>query len=114
VGFFAGLLGIGGGFIITPALVLLLGLPMGTAVGTSLAIIVVNSASGFTAHLSDSALDWPVVLMFAAAAIAGSLVASRFAFRLPERTVKVAFAVLILVVAVFVLIQSLTALTVGV
>jgi uncharacterized membrane protein YfcA len=110
VGFLTGLLGIGGGFVITPALVLLLKLSMRMAVGTSLAIIVINSAAGFTAHVGSSQLNWPLVLIFAAAAIVGSLIASRFAIQLPERAVKVTFAVLVLTVAVFILIQSITAL----
>lgn len=110
VGFLTGLLGIGGGFIITPALVLLLGLRMSVAVGTSLAIIVINSAAGFTAHLNDSVMNWPLVLSFAAVAIIGSLIAGRFAKRLPDRTVKLVFAWLILLVAAFVVIQSITAL----
>lgn len=113
VGFLTGLLGIGGGFIITPALALLLGLAMSTAVGTSLVIIVINSAAGFTAHLHDGAMNWPLVLLFSAAAIIGSLIAARFATRLPERTVKVTFAVLILLVAAFVLIKTITALITG-
>lgn len=109
VGFLTGLLGIGGGFIITPALALLLGLQMSVAVGTSLVIIVINSAAGFTAHLHDATLNWPLVLLFSAAAIIGSLIAAR----LPDRTVKIAFAALILLVATFVLIKSVSALTTG-
>lgn len=100
VGFLTGLLGIGGGFIITPALALLLELQMSVAVGTSLVIIVINSAAGFTAHLNDTTLNWPLVLLFSAAAIIGSLIAARF-------------AVLILLVAAFVLIRSITALVAG-
>lgn len=110
VGFLTGLLGIGGGFIITPALVLLLGLSMNRAVGTSLVIIVINSAAGFTAHLHDTTLNWPVVVTFAVAAIAGSLVAARYATRLPDRVTKVTFAILILAVAAFVATQSILAL----
>jgi uncharacterized membrane protein YfcA len=110
VGFLTGLLGIGGGFIITPALVLMLGLPIGIAVGTSLVIIVINSIAGFTAHLNDAAINWPIVLLFSAAAIIGSLIAARFATRLPDKTIRVTFAVLILVVAVFVAIRSIAAL----
>ena len=113
VGFLTGLLGIGGGFIITPALALLLGLQMSVAVGTSLVIIVINSAAGFTAHLHDTTLNWPLVLLFSAAAIIGSLIAARFATRLPDRTVKITFAVLILLVAAFVLTRSITALVTG-
>jgi hypothetical protein len=58
VGFLTGLFGVGGGFLIIPALVLLLGLPMATAVGTSLLIIVANSAAGLVAHAGDAHLDY--------------------------------------------------------
>ena len=57
VGFLTGLFGVGGGFLIIPALTLLLGLPMATATATSLVVIVINSAAGFTAHLGDATLD---------------------------------------------------------
>ncbi len=50
VGFLTGLFGVGGGFLVIPALVLLLGLPMPVAVGTSLVIIVLNALAGFAAH----------------------------------------------------------------
>jgi uncharacterized membrane protein YfcA len=58
VGFLTGLFGVGGGFMIVPALVLLLGLPMTVAVGTSLLVVVVNSAAGFAAHAGDTSLDY--------------------------------------------------------
>ncbi|MHB1171870.1 MAG: sulfite exporter TauE/SafE family protein [Lacisediminihabitans sp.] len=106
VGFLTGLLGVGGGFIITPALVLLLGLGMGTAVGTSLVIIVINSIAGFSAHIQNLAINWPIVITFAATAIVGSLVAARFATKLADKHIKITFAVMILVVAAFVTAQS--------
>ncbi len=102
VGFLTGLLGVGGGFIITPALVLLLGLGMGTAVGTSLVVIVMNTAAGFSAYLGQVSLDWTIVLTFTGAAIAGSLLASRFATRLADKHIKLTFSIIILVVAAFV------------
>lgn len=113
VGFLTGLLGVGGGFIIVPALTLLLGLPMGRAVGTSLMIIALNAAGGFSAHVQSLTLDWPVVIAFAATAIAGSLVASRFAARLPDKKVKTIFAVLVLVVAAGVATASVSAIVTG-
>ncbi|GAA2564941.1 sulfite exporter TauE/SafE family protein [Winogradskya consettensis] len=106
VGFLTGLFGVGGGFLIIPALVVLLGLPMPAAVGTSLAIIVVNSAAGFVAHAGDATLDFRVTGAFTAAAIIGSLVAGRFASRLPARRLSRAFAYLILAIALFVLLQA--------
>ena len=71
VGFLTGLLGVGGGFLIIPALVLLLGLPMAVAVGTSLVIVTLNSAAGFAAHAGSVQLDWQLLAAFAGAAVAG-------------------------------------------
>lgn len=106
VGFLTGLFGVGGGFLIIPALVLLLGLPMPAAVGTSLVIIVINSAAGLAAHAGDAAIDYRIAGAFAAAAITGSLTAGRFASRLPARHLRRAFAYLVLAIAVFVVIQA--------
>lgn len=108
VGFLTGLFGVGGGFLIIPALVLLLGLSMPTAVGTSLVIIVINSAAGFAAHAGDAAVDYRVAGVFTAAAILGSLVAGRFAARLPAVRLRRWFAYLVFVVAAFVLVQVVT------
>jgi uncharacterized membrane protein YfcA len=107
VGFLTGLFGVGGGFLIIPSLVLLLGLPMAIAVGTSLVIIVLNSAAGFAAHAGDAALDWSVVAAFTAAAVAGSLIAGRFATKLPADRLRRGFAYLVLAVAAFVATQAL-------
>jgi len=110
VGFLTGLFGIGGGFIITPALILLLGLRAGKAVGTSLVIIIINSAAGITAHVGNLDINWPVVLTFTGAAVVGSLIAARFANKLPDRTIKITFGIIVLAVAVFVAGSSITAL----
>lgn len=107
VGFLTGLFGVGGGFLIIPALVLLLGLPMATAVGTSLAIIVLNSIAGFTAHAGDVELDHQIVGAFTVAAVAGSLVAGRFATRLPAERMRRWFAYLVFAVAALVVVQTL-------
>ena len=106
VGFLTGLFGVGGGFLIIPALVLLLGLPMPLAVGTSLAIIVINSAAGFAAHAGDAPIDYRIAAAFTAAAIIGSLAAGRLARRLPARRLQRAFAYLVFAVAAFVVIQA--------
>ncbi|MET3768987.1 putative membrane protein YfcA [Marisediminicola sp. UYEF4] len=110
VGFLTGMLGIGGGFIIIPALTLLLGLGMATAVGTSLVIIVVNALAGLSATAGSLGDNWPVVAVFAAAAIIASFVAARFAGRLPDNLVKTVFAILTLLVAVFTGVSSAYAL----
>ena len=107
VGFLTGLFGVGGGFLIIPALVLLLGLPMPMAVGTSLAIIVINSAAGFAAHVGDAPINYRIAAGFTVAAIAGSLAAGRIAGRLPARRLQRAFAYLVFAVAAFVIIQAI-------
>ncbi len=106
VGFLTGLFGVGGGFLIIPALTLLLGLPMVTATATSLVIIVINSAAGFTAHLGDADLDLTTAAAFTAAAMVGSVAAGRLAHRLPSRRLRQWFAYLVLVVAAYVAIQA--------
>ncbi|GAA4303935.1 sulfite exporter TauE/SafE family protein [Klenkia terrae] len=107
VGFLTGLFGVGGGFLIIPALVLLLGLPMTIAVGTSLVIIVINSLAGFTAHTGDAALDYRIALAFTAAAVVGSLASARVASRLPAERLRRWFAYLVFAVAAFVVVQAL-------
>jgi uncharacterized membrane protein YfcA len=108
VGFLTGLFGVGGGFLIIPALVLLLGLPMALAVGTSLVIIVLNSAAGFVAHAGDGALDYRIAAAFSLAAVVGSLIAGRIASRLPAERLRRWFAYLVFAVAAFVVIQVVT------
>jgi hypothetical protein len=110
VGFLTGLFGVGGGFLIIPALVLLLGLPMITAVATSLVIIVVNSIAGFSAHLGIAAIDYRIAATFTLAAIVGSLGAGRVATRLPADRLRRWFAYLVFAVAAFVIYQAVTAL----
>jgi uncharacterized membrane protein YfcA len=109
VGFLTGLLGVGGGFLITPAITLFLGLRMKQAVGSSLAIIVINSAAGFGAHTTGFTIDWPSVLSFAVPAILGSFLAARLARPLNEKHIRISFAVLIFAVAAWVTAGSVTA-----
>lgn len=108
VGFLTGLLGVGGGFLIVPALALVLGLPMAVTVGTSLVIIVINSLAGLAAHSGEMHFDWAVVGAFAVAAMAASLIAGRLGRRLPEHALKRGFAALVMLVAVYVAFQALT------
>jgi uncharacterized membrane protein YfcA len=106
VGFLTGLFGVGGGFLLIPAFVLLLGLPMGAAVTTSLAVIVINSTGGFVAHLGDTPFDPGLTLAFAGTAVLGSLIAGRLAHRIPTTRLQHWFAYLVFAVAAFVLIQA--------
>lgn len=101
VGFLTGLLGVGGGFVLVPALVLALSLPMPVAVGTSLLVIALNSATALAARvaLDADAVDWPLVATFTAISVVGSLLGARLAPRLPVRVQTAAFAALLVVVA---------------
>jgi len=110
VGFLTGFLGVGGGFLVVPALVVVLRLPMSLAVGTSLFVIVVNAASSVLARTTDLHLDWAVIGPFTVTAIAASLVAKRVACRLSGTTLSRAFAVVLGVVGLFVAAQSVAAL----
>ena len=109
VGFLTGLLGVGGGFLIVPALSLVLGLPMALTVGSSLVIIVINSLAGFTAHLGDLHLDWAVTGTFAGAAMIASLAAGRLGTGIPDKVLKRGFGTLVLVIAAYVAAQALMA-----
>ncbi|WEV77296.1 sulfite exporter TauE/SafE family protein [Janibacter cremeus] len=101
VGLLTGFLGVGGGFVLVPALVLVLGFTMPVAVGTSLLVIAINSATALAARVQHGIgdLDWPLIVGFSAAAVVGSLVGSKVADRLPEHRLSQAFAVLVLVIA---------------
>jgi carboxymethylenebutenolidase len=107
VGFLTGLFGVGGGFLIIPALVLGLGLPMTAAVGTSLLIVVLNAVAGFAAHAGDAELDRTTIGIFTAAAMAGSLAAARLGRRLDAARLRRWFAYLVFAVAAFVAVQAL-------
>ena len=97
VGVLTGLVGVGGGFLILPALVLLGGLDMSLAVGTSLVIIALKSFAGFAKYLDVLAdqgysLDWRVLVTFAAIGVAGSLLGERVGAKLPQQVLRRAFA----------------------
>jgi hypothetical protein len=105
VGFLTGLLGVGGGFLIIPVLVVVLGLPMTTAIGTSLVIVGVNSAAGFAAHAGDATLDVPITVAFTAAAVVAALAVGRFGTRLDTARLRRWFAYLTFAVAATILVQ---------
>jgi hypothetical protein len=106
VGALTGVVGIGGGFLIVPALVLLAHMPMKQAVGTSLVVIAMNATAGFAGYLGSVAIDWRFLLLFATVAIAGILVGSRLVRHVPASVLRRIFAGFLLVMAVFVLWQN--------
>jgi uncharacterized protein len=101
VGFLTGLFGVGGGFVIVPALTLALKLPMPTAIGTSLLVIAINSAVALSTRIATASVEWTVTLPFVIAAIAGVLLGGRIAERLePCRSLRW-FAVALIAVATY-------------
>ena len=110
VGFLTGFFGVGGGFVIVPALVMALGYPMPVAVGTSLLVIAVNSGAALTARAHAATFHWSVIIPFTAAAIASSLAGKRLADHVRPATLSRAFVALLLIVAAYVAVRSGTAL----
>lgn len=107
VGLLTGFLGVGGGFLIVPALVLVLGFPMRLAVGTSLVIIAINSASGLAAHLRYGALDTTLTLLFVIGGILGALTGARLSCRIDEQRLQRGFALLIALVGLWLTLDTL-------
>jgi uncharacterized membrane protein YfcA len=105
VGLLTGFFGIGGGFLIVPALVLFAGVPMIHAVGTSLMVIAVNCLSGFAGRYATS-IDWRGTLIFSAVAIGGSFAGAFFATRMPAAWLRRGFAVFILGLAAFMIVRE--------
>ena len=112
VGLLSGMFGVGGGFVLVPALVLALSFPMPVAVGTSLLVIAVNSFTALTARITTGSthLDWPLIAGFTAAAIVGSLFGGRITSRVNPSHLTRAFAVLLVAVALYTAARSIPAL----
>ena len=111
VGFLTGFLGVGGGFVIVPGLVVALGMPMPLAVGTSLLVIALNSGVALLARAGGQSFPWHVIVPFTLAAVLGSLGGRRLADRLPAAALSRAFALLLVGVAVYVAIEAGSGLT---
>jgi uncharacterized membrane protein YfcA len=106
IGLVTGLLGAGGGFLLIPALVLLLHLPMKEAVGTSLLVIALNSLIGFTGDLHNKGIDWPLLLTVTALAIAGILFGSYLNRKIPAGKLKKGFGWFVLAMSIYILINE--------
>jgi uncharacterized membrane protein YfcA len=107
VGILTGLVGVGGGFLIVPALVLLLGVPVKEAVGTSLGVIALNSASGFAGYWGKVDIDLRIMAAFTALAIVGVFVGTRLGRQVSPGSLRKGFAVLLVVVGTAILLKSL-------
>lgn len=109
VGLVTGLVGAGGGFLVVPALVLLGGLPMTVAVGTSLVVIAMKSFAGLAGYLATVEIDWTLALAVTVAAVVGSLLGGPLAGRIPEELLRKGFGWFVVVMGGFVLTQQVPA-----
>lgn len=106
VGLVTGLVGAGGGFLVVPALVLLGGMPMPAAVGTSLVVIAMKSFAGLAGYLQSVDIDWPLAFAVSGAAVLGGIAGSRLAGRVDPERLRRAFGWFVIVMAVFVLAEQ--------
>jgi len=107
IGTITGLVGAGGGFLIIPALVLLAGLPMKMAIGTSLLIIAVKSLAGFLGDLSNQNIDWVFLLSFTGIAIIGIFIGTYTSRFIDSAKLKKVFGWFILVMSVYIILKEL-------
>ncbi len=106
VGVLTGLVGVGGGFLIVPALVLLARVPMKQAVGTSLLVIAMKSATGFAGYLGQVQVPWAFMARFTAVAVVGILLGTHLVRYVSQSALKRAFAVFLVVMGSFILYQN--------
>ena len=105
VGIITGFVGVGGGFLIIPALVLLGEIPMKEAIGTSLVIIAANSATGFLGYITQVTINWHLVISFTIAASIGIICGAYLTKYIDAKKLQKAFGYFVLAVAIFVLVK---------
>lgn len=114
VGIIAGFVGAGGGFLIIPVLVFMVGLSMRIAVGTSLAIIAIQSLLGFVGDLSRGInIDWSLLVTVATFAVVGIVVGSKFAHKIKEQKLKTAFGWFVLFMGLAIFLEQVRHLSLG-
>jgi uncharacterized membrane protein YfcA len=106
VGLLTGLVGVGGGFLVVPALVLVAGLPMKHAIGTSLLVIALNCLAGLAGYAGRVELPWALLGAVTAFSTLGILVGVRFADRIPAPKLRLAFAALLIVLSAALLVEQ--------
>ena len=106
VGILSGIVGMGGGFAIVPALVLLAGIPMTFAVGTSLTVICLKSGAGFMGYIQDLVIPWKLAGSLSLTAMLGIFMGTALARKIPAHKLKRAFGVFLLLVGSFIFIKG--------
>lgn len=103
----SGLVGVGGGILKVPMMVLLFGVPMEIAVGSSAFMVGMTAAGGFAGHVAAGHWDWRTSLVLAAAVFAGGQIGARLSVRIDRGRLKKAFGIFLLVIAAYMLARSL-------
>ncbi len=107
IGVLFGLVGAGGGFLIVPALVLVMKLPMKHAVGTSLLIVSINTLLGFMGDVINQQIDWVFLLVFCVISVAGMFLGSYLARGISAKHLKKGFGWFIMAMAIFIFFNEL-------
>ncbi len=108
VGILTGFLGVGGGFLIVPALVMFGGLGIKEAIGTSLFVIFLNCVAGFVGHASQNNFDWSLTALITVLAVAGTILGTLLSHRVTANKLQKGFAMFVLAVAVFLMAKNYT------
>lgn len=98
-GLASGLLGVGGGLLKVPLMVLLLGIPMDVAVGSSALMVGITATTGFAGHVVHGHWDWRVSLILAVAVFVGAQIGARFSLKINKKTLKRAFGWFLVAIA---------------
>ncbi len=106
IGLVTGFLGAGGGFLLIPALVIIMKLPMKEAVGTSLLIIALNSLIGFTGDIGRHPIDWTFISVLSAIAIAGIFIGGYFNQKVNAVKLKKGFGWFVLIMGIYIIIRE--------
>ncbi|MET3036935.1 sulfite exporter TauE/SafE family protein [Chryseobacterium sp. NRRL B-14859] len=107
VGVLTGLVGAGGGFMIIPALVNLLKIPIKTAIGTSLVIISFNSLIGFSSSVNNTKINWNLLLSITGIAVTGIIIGSQLSKKMDGKVLKPVFGWFILVMGIYIIIKEI-------
>lgn len=112
VGIITGLVGVGGGFLIVPALVIFAGLPIHLAIGTSLTIIAMKSITGFVKYLDvlselELSVNWDLFIIFSLIGAAGSLVGKKISTKISAGRLRKIFAIFLLVMGIYIIYMNI-------
>lgn len=107
VGLITGLVGVGGGFLLVPALNYLAGLPMHAAIGTSLFIIVIQALAALAGHANHFQIDLPLTVLVTCCAVAGSFIGSQLSGKISSRQLKRGFGVFVFLLGCFLLYKEI-------